>query len=514
MSIFSEAERLLFRAQLDRNVTGIDSIFSDLNDEIAWRGDITHRGGTLPRLFALQADIVDGKTPRHTKSTDQNPPVNQFTPTVELVRQTLQKRFNVTLNHCIMQLYRDGEDHITEHSEKTLDLAEGSCIVNYSAGACREITFRSKVTNASGKREKYVLPLSNDSALFLDLHTNRHYRHAVRRDRRMPDVGPWINMAFRHVATFYRNVNETQIELYGQGAPKNGSQGMTTKELYEAWGRENLTMDWDWETLYGRGYKTDHEIIMDTTRPDTAVLAWSIKSKFIAQNPVVEVKPRSTAPNSTLRVLPPELRVQIFEFCIPLATGLAAHTALFSCMVDSFTPDRLLYNEFKYIYDHRTNCRLCDQDSPSRSQLHNHFYVDHRYNSPYRSCSSCFQMFLNSKDQYKHIKQRDQPNFGCVGCEGLFTCNGLMEHCRTPALIREENTRDGITPCRFIQWLNNNGKMLPAKQKNHRDELGKLEFEFVYKERFWNAHWKDGAKWKRKDIWGIDRPIARPLLTW
>lgn len=34
--------KAVFSAKHDKNVTGIDNVFSKLNDEIAWRDDITH----------------------------------------------------------------------------------------------------------------------------------------------------------------------------------------------------------------------------------------------------------------------------------------------------------------------------------------------------------------------------------------------------------------------------------------------------------------------------------------
>jgi hypothetical protein len=244
-----------FALKVTSDVTSIPFVFDLLDKEIIWRDDITHLGGSLPRRFALQAEIIHGAIPRYTKPMDQLPEVNQFTPTVAKIHQALEAKFGCKLNHAILQQYRDGEDHINEHSDKTLDLEPGSLIVNYSAGATRKITFRSKEKMENGEREKYELFLENDSALPLDLETNRYYKHEVRRDRMTEGLGSRISLTFRRVATFYEEDGEGRVtKIWGRGAPKDGDAGMSKEELREAWAKENSTTDYDWENIYGRGF--------------------------------------------------------------------------------------------------------------------------------------------------------------------------------------------------------------------------------------------------------------------
>lgn len=153
-----------------------------------------------------------------------------------------------------MQQYRDGEDHINEHSDKTLDLEPGSLIINYSAGETRKITFRTKEKMGHGEREKYELFLGNDCALLLDSETNRYYKYEVRRDRNTEGLGSRISLTFRHVATFFEEDKEGKMtKIWGRGAPKEGDGAMNPEELHSAWTKENSTTDYDWQSLYGRG---------------------------------------------------------------------------------------------------------------------------------------------------------------------------------------------------------------------------------------------------------------------
>lgn len=62
-----------FALKVAKDMAKIPAVFDLLDQEITWRDDITHRGGSLPRRFALQADIIDDAIPRYTKLMDQLP---------------------------------------------------------------------------------------------------------------------------------------------------------------------------------------------------------------------------------------------------------------------------------------------------------------------------------------------------------------------------------------------------------------------------------------------------------
>jgi len=117
------------------------NLFDQLNQEIQWLDDVTHLGGKLPRRFALQASIDKCSeensnleiVPLYRHPMDKYIKELPFSPTVESIRQTLEQKCNCKLNHAIIQCYRDGEDYISEHADKTLDVAKDSLIVNYTA---------------------------------------------------------------------------------------------------------------------------------------------------------------------------------------------------------------------------------------------------------------------------------------------------------------------------------------------------------------------------------------------
>ena len=96
----------------------IEDAFALLKEEVDWQ-IMHHRGGMVPRLVAVQGDIrVDGAVPVYRHPADESPPLLEFSPTVQKIRKQVEKAVGQPLNHALIQLYRDGDDNISEHSDK------------------------------------------------------------------------------------------------------------------------------------------------------------------------------------------------------------------------------------------------------------------------------------------------------------------------------------------------------------------------------------------------------------
>lgn len=194
------------------------------------------------------------------------------------------------INHVLIQHYRDGNDYISEHSDKTLDIVRGSFIVNVSLGAQRTMILRTKKDAARQKATELAaqeqpregtgpdravqrIPLPHNSMFVLGLESNKKWLHGIRQDRResflktpeeMANNGERISLTFRHIGTF---LSADEIEIYGQGAvskskdnPRpiiNGSHPDTEK-LIQAFGCENQQSDFDWDASYGTGFDVLH----------------------------------------------------------------------------------------------------------------------------------------------------------------------------------------------------------------------------------------------------------------
>ncbi|KAL9043836.1 MAG: hypothetical protein Q9214_002990 [Letrouitia sp. 1 TL-2023] len=95
-----------------------DRAFEFLRQEVRWQ-TMQHRSGKVPRLVAVQGEIEkDGSIPIYRHPADESPPLLPFTTTVRAIREELEATLKQPFNHALIQLYRNGEDNISEHSDK------------------------------------------------------------------------------------------------------------------------------------------------------------------------------------------------------------------------------------------------------------------------------------------------------------------------------------------------------------------------------------------------------------
>lgn len=253
-----------------------EMVFDQLNAELAWQ-TMHHQTGEVPRLVCCQGTIDDdGSMPVYRHPSDQTLPITRWTPIVDRVRKAAEDIVGHPLNHALIQLYRGGADFISEHSDKTLDIAKGSSIVNVSFGAQRTMRLRTKrgvAGSASSSRITHRVPMPHNSMITMSLPTNAEYLHGINADKR-PRVelteeekafgAQRISLTFRHISTFL-SVDSTRI--WGQGAtgkaredarPVINGDAAESERLVKAFGAENQASSIDWLATYGGGFDVLH----------------------------------------------------------------------------------------------------------------------------------------------------------------------------------------------------------------------------------------------------------------
>ena len=264
-----------------------ETIFEQLHKEVAWQ-HMHHHTGEVPRLVCCQGDIDEnGTSPVYRHPSDRTLPLREWTPMVERVRHAAQECVGHPLNHALIQLYRGGTDYISEHSDKTLDIAMGSNIVNVSFGAQRIMRLRTKrgakpsstavsvnsPSSSSPSRTTYRIQMPHNSMVTMTLSTNAEYLHGINADKR-PVVefveaeklygGQRISVTFRHIATF---LSRDEKLIWGQGAtgktqaeakPVVNGDAVASERLVCAFGAENQASSIDWEAVYGGGSDVLH----------------------------------------------------------------------------------------------------------------------------------------------------------------------------------------------------------------------------------------------------------------
>jgi nicotinamidase-related amidase len=271
-----------------------ETAFDDLLREVSWAG-MSHLGGEVPRRIAVQGAVDDeGDMPVYRHPSDESPPLLPFSPTVLAIKTEIEKHLGHPLNHVLIQHYRSGNDYISEHSDKTLDIVRGSFIANVSLGAERTMLFRTKrlrkekddalaskksaepEESAASKgrpRQAQRAPLPHNSLCRMGLETNKRWLHAIKQDKRserertaaeLSHGGARISLTFRQIGTF---LDSAQSRIWGQGAVAKAKKdahavvnGQTPEavRMLQAFGAENNSSDFDWDAMYGEGFNVLH----------------------------------------------------------------------------------------------------------------------------------------------------------------------------------------------------------------------------------------------------------------
>jgi hypothetical protein len=196
--------------------------YEALEREVAWSA-MFHRGGEVPRRVAIQGTRGPGQVePLYRHPVDGQPALGDWTPVVDRIRRATEERAGHPLNHCLLQLYRNGRDWISEHSDKTLDLVRPSFIVNVSLGRTRTMVLRPKKSgedvprSAQSAQSVQKIPLPHGSVLLMGLETNRALYHAIKQEGASDHDGPRISLTFRHIGT---SLDPTTGAVWGGGAP-------------------------------------------------------------------------------------------------------------------------------------------------------------------------------------------------------------------------------------------------------------------------------------------------------
>lgn len=79
-------------------------------------------------LHSQKASIPVYRHPHDTKIE-----ITEWSPAVRRVRDELHTLIGTDFNHCLVQYYRTGHDHISEHSDKTLDIVPETPIGDQNA---------------------------------------------------------------------------------------------------------------------------------------------------------------------------------------------------------------------------------------------------------------------------------------------------------------------------------------------------------------------------------------------
>ncbi len=163
--------------------------FCELYAQIQWRQEVIQLFGKkhlLPRLTAWYADA--GKY--YTYSGIRQDP-QPWIPTLQLIKSQVEQISEITFNSVLINLYRQGKDSMSWHSDDEPELGKNPVIASVSLGETRRFCLRHKFC----KDRKVTVELPSGSLLLMQGETQHFWQHQIPKTSRR--VKPRINLTFR-----------------------------------------------------------------------------------------------------------------------------------------------------------------------------------------------------------------------------------------------------------------------------------------------------------------------------
>ena len=109
------------------------------------------------------------------------------------LKEIVEKQSNETFNSCLLNLYHDGSEGMTWHSDAEKELQENSSIASLSFGAERKFSFKNKID-----KKIISLVLQHGSLLLMKGETQSHWLHCLPTTKKTNL--PRVNLTFRTIS--------------------------------------------------------------------------------------------------------------------------------------------------------------------------------------------------------------------------------------------------------------------------------------------------------------------------
>lgn len=162
----------------------LDTLFTN----IEWKHDeakIFGKHFITKRKAAWYGDADFGYT--YSNTTKNALP---WTPELREIKETVEGITGTQFNSCLLNLYHNGDEGMSWHSDNEKSLGKNTVIASVSLGATRRFSFRHKAT-----KETISIELENGSLLVMRGETQSHWLHSLPKTKKV--ASPRINLTFR-----------------------------------------------------------------------------------------------------------------------------------------------------------------------------------------------------------------------------------------------------------------------------------------------------------------------------
>ena len=165
---------------------------NDILEGLIWRQDfITMYGKThpLPRQTAWYGE--EGLV--HSYSGIRMVAIS-WTPIFLKLKIQLEKELNTKFNSVLVNYYRDGNDHMSYHSDDEKELGINPIIASLSFGETRSFQLKHKYDS---NKKTFSLPITNGSLVVMKDELQHFWVHKITKTAKK--IGPRLNLTFRFI---------------------------------------------------------------------------------------------------------------------------------------------------------------------------------------------------------------------------------------------------------------------------------------------------------------------------
>lgn len=165
-----------------------NQLFNSLRNNIEWKQETMQMYGREVKFPRLTAWYGDNDKPYSFSGITLNPhPWNQD---LQKIKNDIEPKSGVTFNSVLLNLYRDGSDSISWHTDAEKELGNNPVIASVNFGATRVFQLRHKYT-----KERIDIQLTHGSLLVMKGELQHFWQHQIPKSKKVLDSR--INLTFR-----------------------------------------------------------------------------------------------------------------------------------------------------------------------------------------------------------------------------------------------------------------------------------------------------------------------------
>jgi alkylated DNA repair dioxygenase AlkB len=165
-----------------------DFLLKNLRNNIVWKQESMNMYGKKINFPRLTAWYGDNDKPYSFSGITLQP--HGWTSDILTIKEKIEPIANTVFNSVLLNLYRNGNDSISWHTDAEKELGTNPIIASVNFGATRRFQLRHNKT-----KEKIEIELSHGSLLIMQGEIQHNWQHQVPKTSK--PVGERINLTFR-----------------------------------------------------------------------------------------------------------------------------------------------------------------------------------------------------------------------------------------------------------------------------------------------------------------------------